>query len=43
MKKTIPFNSCEFDLNYLVGFELFGTEGDYIPLVISVNYTHKGK
>lgn len=36
---------CEvkFDLNYLVAFELTKCVKDYSPLIISINYTDKGK
>lgn len=43
LKQKVDFHQIEFDLNYLVAFELFKVKQNYFPLVISVNYQNNGK
>jgi hypothetical protein len=43
MGQEIPFEKCIFDLNYLVGIELFKSTNTYSPIIISVNYIKNGK
>lgn len=43
MSQEIPFDRCQFDMNYIVGYELYKTFHTYYPIVFSVNYTKDGK
>eukprot|EP00347_Sterkiella_histriomuscorum_P000037 403377424 len=43
LHQEIPFTKCQFDLNYMVGFELYKNFHNYYPIVFSINYQSKGK
>lgn len=43
MDQEIPFNTCQFELKYFGGYDMFKAAHTYFPLVISVNYQKNGK
>ena len=43
MGQVIPYERCEFDLNYLVAFDLYKLSPNYYPIILSMNYEQNGK
>lgn len=43
LNQQVAYNRCEFDLNFLVAFDLFEIKEDVYPLVISIQYFNKAR